>query len=155
MGRERSGLSYAVDLLSRRDHAEAELVRKLRRTVDDEEEIARIVARLRELGYLDDRRLAARIVEAALSGGRMAGARLRLELQRRGIPRAIADEALQAAAGDYDERDAVTALLSRKFPRFATDGGDPREKRRIVGWLQRRGFSLSAILEALREPAED
>ncbi|WP_236685608.1 regulatory protein RecX [Geobacter pickeringii] len=148
-------MSHAVDLLSRRDHAEAELARKLRRTVDDEEEIARIVARLRELGYLDDRRLAVRIVEAALAGGRMAGARLRLELQRRGIPRAIADEVLHAAAGDYDERGAVTALLSRKFPRFAAEGGDPREKRRIVGWLQRRGFSLSAILEALREPAED
>ncbi|WP_298432609.1 regulatory protein RecX [Geobacter sp.] len=154
MERERSGFSYALDLLSRRDHGEAELIRKLRRKVSDGEEIARIVARLRELGYLDDRRLAARIVESALAGGEMAGARLRQELHRRGIPRGIAEEALQAA-GDYDERKAVTSLLARKFPGFVPEGGDPREKRRIVSWFQRRGFSLVAILEALRVSQEE
>ena len=155
MDRERSGFLAALDILSRRDRSEAELLRALARRGIGEEEAAAALSRLRELNYLDDRRLAARIVETALTSGRMAGARLRQELHRRGIPRGIAEEAMAASTAEYDERSAVTALLARKFPGFTPDGVDPKEKRRIVGWFQRRGYSLAAILEALRVATEE
>jgi regulatory protein len=153
--RRRDPLSTALDILSRRDHSEAELVRKLRARGIDAGEIDRIVARLREFGYLDDRRLACRLAESALAQGKMVGARLRAELRRRGIPSALAEEALVQTATGCDERAMVGDLLARKFPGFDPAATDPRQKQRVVGWFQRRGFGLSAILEALRCPVDE
>ena len=155
MGEERSGFSRALDILSRRDRSEAELALKLRHKGVGEDEIQTVVARLRELGYLNDRRLAERIAESALADGRMAGPRLGRELLRRGIPRDLAAEAMARASEGYDSREAVRELLAAKFPSFDPSVADPREKRRVVGWFQRRGYPLSAILEALRVSADE
>src|SRR5919108_196085 len=123
----RGAMTYALDVLSRRDRSEAELARKLRRKGFGGEEIEAVGARLRELGYLDDRRLAGRLAEAAVAGGRMVGQRLRLELIRRGITRAMAEEALEAASAGHDEQGAVAELLARKFPGFDPGSADPKE----------------------------
>lgn len=155
MGEERSGFSRALDILSRRDHSEAELTLKLRRKGVGEEEITAVVARLRELGYLDDRRLAGRIAETALAEGRMAGPRLGRELVRRGIPRDLAAEVMARASEGYDYRKAVRKLLAARFPSFDPSAADAREKRRVACWFQRRGYPLSAILEALRVSADE
>ncbi len=155
MGEERSGFTRALDILSRRDHSEAELTLKLRRKGVGEEEIEAVVARLRELGYLNDRRLAERIAESALADGRMVGPRLSRELFRRGIPRDLAAEAMARASEGYDSREALRELLSGKFPSFDPSAADAREKRRVVSWFQRRGYPLSAILEALRVSADE
>ncbi len=155
MERERSAFACALDILSRRDHGEAELACKLRRKGYGEDEVEGVVGRLRELGYLDDRRLAGRLTETALGCGKMVGHRLRIELTRRGIPPGIVEEALAAASAGHDERSAVAELLGRKFPGFDPGSADMKEKRRIVGWFQRRGYSLAAIMEALRVSAEE
>ncbi|CAG0933834.1 regulatory protein RecX [Geobacter sp.] len=153
MGEERSGFTRALDILSRRDHSEAELTLKLRRRGIGQEEIESVVVRLRELGYLDDRRLAERIAESALADGKMVGPRLSRELVRRGIPREMAADAMARAADGHDLGEAIRAILAGKFPSFDPAAADAREKRRIVGWFQRRGYPLSAILEALRVSA--
>lgn len=155
MGEERSAFSRALDILSRRDHSEAELALKLRRKGVGEGEVEAVVARLRELGYLNDRRLAERIAESALAAGRMVGPRLSRELRRRGIPRDLAAEAMAQSSEGRDPREAVRELLSGKFPSFDPSAADAREKRRVVGWFQRRGYPLSAILEALRVSADE
>lgn len=150
MGEERSGFARALDILSRRDQSEGELALKLRRKGVGEEEIETVVARLRELGYLNDRRLAGRIAESAMADGRMVGPRLSRELLRRGIPRELAAEAMARAAEGHDPRGAVREILACKFSRFDPATADAKETRRVVGWFQRRGYPLSAILEALR-----
>jgi len=155
MGEERSGFTRALDILSRRDHSGAEMALKLRRKGVGEEEIEAVVARLRKLGYLDDRRLADRIAESALAGGKMVGPRLSRELARRGIPREVAAEAVERATDGHDLGEAVRAILAGKFPSFDPTAADAREKRRIVGWFQRRGYPLSTILEALRVSADE
>lgn len=155
MGEERSGFTRALDILSRRDHSEAELALKLRRKGIGDDEIEAAVGRLRELGYLNDRRLAGRIAESALADGKMMGPRLSRELRRRGIPRDLAADALARAADGHDPREAVRELLAGKFPSFDPAAADAREKRRVVGWFQRRGYPLSAILEALRVSADE
>ncbi|GLI38234.1 recombination regulator RecX [Geobacter hydrogenophilus] len=155
MGEERSGFNRALDILSRRDQSEAELALKLRRRGIGEDEIESVVNRLRELGYLNDRRLAERIAESALADGRMVGPRLSRELLRRGIPRDLAAEALTRATEGHDPRSAIREMLAGKFPSFDPAVADFREKRRVVGWFQRRGYPLSAILEALRVSADE
>jgi regulatory protein len=85
----------------------------------------------------------------------MVGPRLSQELHRRGIPRDLAAEAMARAAEGYRPREAVRDLLAGKFPAFDAAAADAKEKRRVVGWFQRRGYPLSAILEALRVSADE
>ena len=155
MAGDNRGLHAALDLLSRRDRSEAEVRRRLREKGIADTEIDAVFARLMELNYLDDRRLAERIVAAALSTGRGYGVRLALDLAKRGIHRDIADETLSRLAGEYDQQDLVRDLLTRKFPAFDPATADNREKARVMNYLLRRGFSRSAVYDAMKNQSAD
>ena len=145
-------MAVALEILSRRDRSEAELRRRLFAKEIPEEAIDAVVARLKELRYLDDRRLAEHLAAAAVSSGRGYGLRLALDLAKRGIPRDIADETLSGIAAGHDERDLVRDLLKRKYPAFDAAIADNREKARVMNFLLRRGFSRSAVFEAMKQP---
>lgn len=155
MGQEKKGLSIALDILSRRDRSESELRRRLLAKEIPDEEIDAVIARLKELRYLDDRRLAEHLATAAVSGGRGYGIRLALDLARRGISRDIVDETLAVITAEHDERDLVLDLLLRKFPAFDPATADNREKVRVMNYLLRRGFSCSAVFDVMKNPAAD
>ena len=143
MVEKKRGLSLALDMLSRRDRSETELRRRLLAREIPDAEIDAVIDRLKELNYLDDRRLAEHLVTAAVSSGRGYGLRLALDLAKRGIPRDIADETLSGIAAGHDERDLVRDLLNRKYPAFDAATADNREKARVMNFLLRRGFSRS------------
>jgi regulatory protein len=106
------------------------------------------VSHLRDAGYLDDRRFARQWAESAIRNGRGYGPRLRLELMRQRIPDEITAEVLAALALEYDETETLAILLARKFTGFNPSSATDREKRRVVQYMQRRGFSIAAIFEA-------
>jgi regulatory protein len=155
MAGDNRGIHAALDLLSRRDRSEAEVRRRLREKGITDTEIDAVLDRLRELNYLDDRRLADRIATAALCTGQGYGVRLALDLAKRGIPRDISDETLTRLAGEYDQQDLVRDLLTRKFPAFNPATADNRGKARVMNFLLRRGFSRSAVFEAMKNPSAD
>lgn len=107
-------LDAGLNLLSRRAHSRAEVRRKLGRRGYGEEEVESTVARLAELGYLDDRAFAEGHVRRRSSGlGRLA---LSAELAARGVDRAVADEALGGLDAD-GQLAAATRLAERLFGR--------------------------------------
>ena len=143
-------LARALRALTRRDHSTAELARKLRDGGTAPPQVEATIARLREAGYLDDRRFARQWADSAVRSGRGYGPRLRLELQRRGIADEIIAEVLTEVAAEYGEAEMLAALLARKFAGFAPATAPDREKRRVMGYLQRRGFSPAAIMDYFR-----
>lgn len=155
MNNGKRGLTIALELLSRRDRSEAELRRRLVARDIPGEETDAVIARLRELNYLDDRRLAERLATAAVAGGRGYGIRLALDLAKRGIPRDIADAVLAGVVAEHDERELVRELLVRKFPAYDSSTADNREKARIMNYLLRRGFSRSAVFDVLKNLSAD
>jgi regulatory protein len=143
-------LACALRILTRRDCSTAELARKLRDRGVADPLAGEVVEQLREAGYLDDRRFAREWAESAVRGGRGYGPRLRLELTRRGVPAEIVAGVLAAVAVDYDEGETLAALLAKKFAGFDPAAASDREKRRVMQYLQRRGFSTAAIFQAFR-----
>ena len=139
----------ALRVLALRDHSEAELRRKLKQKGYQAEESEQTLARLRELGYLDDARFARQFAASALRNGRGYGARLKLELARRGVAEALIREALSELSQEFGEAELLDRMLARRFAGFQAAGATDKEKRRVVGYLQRKGFSLSAILARL------
>jgi regulatory protein len=141
---------YAVRLLTGRDYTVARLRQKLAVRDVAEHDLDVVILRLQHEGWLDDHRFAARFAESAISSGRYYGARLRLEMRRRGFTADIVNEALAPLLAESDERSEVRAAAERRYPGFSYSAASDRDRRRLVGFLQRRGFSFSAIMNALR-----
>jgi len=143
-------LACAVRALARRDHSAAELERKLQDKGFAFGVVAAVIARLTRSGYVDDRRFAERWAESAVRNGRGYGPRLRLELMRRGVSREIIAEVLSGVAASHPEEDTLAALAARKFAGFDPLLAPDRAKKRVLAYLQRRGFSTVAILRFFR-----
>jgi len=140
---------YALRLLTGRDYTALKLGRKLRAREFSEEDAEAVVMRLTAEGWLDDRRFAERFAESALSTGRFFGPRLRLEMRRRGVSAELVAEVMGRMQGEHDEGDELRSVLERRFPGFVFADASDREKRRVIAFLQRRGFSGSSIRDAL------
>ncbi len=103
-------------------------------------------------GWVNDRRYAERFAETSLGGGRFYGARLRQEMRRRGISPELTADVLCAVMQEHDEHRDIQAVCERRFSAFSFDGASEKDKRRVIGYLQRRGFGFSAIMKALKNP---
>ena len=140
----------ALRVLSLRDHCEAELSRKLKEKGYLEPEISETLARLKELNYLDDARFARVFAESALRNGRGFGVRVKLDLARRGVAEAIIQQAMAELSEEYGESQVLSRTVERRFAGFDPETATDKEKRKAVAYLQRKGFSLRAILKELR-----
>lgn len=154
MDEERRALAYAVKILAGRDHSEAELRRKLALKGFPDLAADSVVGKLRSLGYVDDERFARAWAESAIRNGRGYGCRLRADLSRRGVAEDVIGHTLQKVGEEHDESAVLADLMARKFAGFDSVHGDDRQKRRVIGYFQRRGFSLAAILKLLRDAGE-
>jgi regulatory protein len=112
------------------------------------------VGRLESEGWLNDRRFAERFAESAVATGRFYGPRLRQEMRRRGVQPELVAELLERVREEHDETGEVRAVVERRFSGFSYATASDKEKRRIVAFLQRRGFSISSILHALRDTGQ-
>ncbi len=142
---------HALWLLGRQAYSAAELERRLLRRQLAKPEAERVVARLRELGLLDDARYAESYVDARK---RAKGTRaLRVELHRKGV----GEEEIEAAlseAGESDQLAVALDLLGRHSWRFADAAGEDldvarRARARAAAFLARRGFAPDVVAEAL------
>lgn len=138
----------ALRLLTRRDYGTQELRQRLLAKGFPADAVEQAIARGITLGYLDDVRHVERLTRSLLTTGRAAGPRLVLELRRRGLPEELIRATLEDSRGA--EEQALQTLISRRFPTFDFAGADDRERRRVILFLQRRGFPLDRILNELK-----
>ncbi|GFO68648.1 regulatory protein RecX [Geomonas limicola] len=147
-------MESALRVLTLRDHSEAELRRKLKEK-GFSEGVEETVVRLKELGYLDDARFARSYATSALRNGRGYGSRIKQELARRGVAEAIIRETLAELDQEFDEGELLRETIERRFASFDVKSAPDKEKRKVVGYLSRKGFSLRAIFAALNYQSID
>ena len=140
----------ALRLLTSRDYAVRSLEAKLGQRGFEQAAIAATLVRLTTEGYLNDRRYAERLVASAQESGRYVGYRLRQELVRRGISRDLADELLQQDE-PQDQLAVARQLVQQRYRSFDPAQADDRERRRIAGFLQRRGFRSETVIRLLSQ----
>ena len=132
----------ALELLTRKPQSRWELERKLKEWGASPEEGESICGRLEELGFLNDASYAVQVVEHYSAKG-FGVKKLRDELYRRGVPRALWEQALEHAE---DPADAIDAFLAKKL---TGREGDRKELQKVSAALARRGYSWSEIRDAL------
>ncbi len=133
-------------LLAIRPRAREELRRRLLRKGLPEREIEEQLDHLQELGYLDDAEFARAWVDMRRSGGTPRGATaLRAELRQKGVDAKLAREVTESgdegAAALAAAQTRAAALRALPFPEF---------RRRLYGYLQRRGFDYETARTAVR-----
>lgn len=144
----------ALRLLTRRDRSETELRQKLERFGFSHPAIEAAVKQCKDYNYLNDDRYAVERARSLMRTGRGVGRKIKLDLQRRGIEATIIDQALETAEKEFPTDHILREQLTRRFPSFNYFTADNREKRRVIGFFQRRGFSLEEIFIILKEDSE-
>lgn len=146
---DEAALAAALRILGGASQSADALQRKLRQRGFASRAVRAAVERCRELGYVDDAALARSLVGRHMRSGH-GRARVVADLRRRGVSSDAAAEALGAIDED-DETLAAAGIAQKLYDREAARGAvDDRARQRIAAALQRRGYSRSAILSALR-----
>ncbi|MFT4052621.1 MAG: regulatory protein RecX [Microbacterium sp.] len=146
-------------------HAEQALLKKLRtRSLSEREArvalrghalagdaVETLLAHMRDLGYLDDVRLAEQLVHAGITRKQQGRHALAQSLAQRGIPRDVVEAALAELPDDDADRALEYARTkARGMAGLDRDGA----LRRLAGQLARRGYG-SAALAAARQALDE
>ncbi|MDQ3985821.1 MAG: recombination regulator RecX [Actinomycetota bacterium] len=146
-GAEAAAFDRALDLLSVQDRTERGLRDRLATDGHSNDDIDDAVARLKELGLVDDLSFALEFVERRGRLKRLAPQGLIAELEAKGVTPEIARQAVEEAG--IDEEAAAIEVASDLMARVA--GLPPaRQVGRIQSALARRGYSEEACEAALR-----
>lgn len=133
----------ALYLLGTRDYACRELEKKLAAEAPPEVAAA-VVARLREVGLLDDENYARRAANSLSEYRGYSRRRVEQELLRRGVSRETAQEA--AAGVEREDFQQALALIEKRYYNRMNDRDD---RQKVIAALARRGFTYGAIRQAM------
>lgn len=147
------GRQYALRLLTIRDRTTAELVEKLRKKGFGEDIISSVTAEMRDLGYVDDKKYAMHFAELRATYDKFGPYRIRLELRKHGIPKDIAESAVERVFPEGREEANALELANQWIARRGADEGE-RTTRRLYGYLARRGFTPSVVRDTLSKVLE-
>jgi len=137
-------LDRAVRFLGYRPRSQREVTDHLRRHKVDDALIEAVLARLRDLHYVDDLAFAKFWVDNRVRF-RPKGARaLRYELRQKGV----ADELIAVALADLSEEDNAYRVIEKKVRQWRTQP-DKVFKQKVYAYLSRRGFRYEVIKNVL------
>ena len=140
----------AVRLLTRRPLSEDELCRRLEAQGYAAADVASACSRLRQAGYLDDRRLATDFIVTRAERLGHGPEKLLADLLRRGIRAEVARSAMHLA---IEQGDVVPRELLRARIRNRLGAGEPplppRAYARMYNALRRAGFDEESIVREL------
>jgi regulatory protein len=149
--------AYALKVLSGRAHSTGELREKLGRRAAVPGDVESILARLKDHGYLNDRRYAEGYAAARLANERLGGARVERDLRHHRVAPALAETTVREVYRDVDETALIEEWIRRKYRLAPRDGLFQEDKDVASAYrrLLRAGFRTGDILKALKRFARN
>ena len=149
--------SFALKVLSGRAHSVGELREKLRRRAERISDIDEIVERLKEIGYLDDRRFAESFATARLSNEGFGRGRVIQDLRQRRVAPALAERTVGTVYEEVDDQALIEEWIRRKYRTTPRESLFQEEKDMASAYrrLLRAGFRTGEIVRALKRFAKD
>jgi regulatory protein len=148
---------YALKSLGARAQSIGELREKLRRRAERLGDIDRVLARLKEVGYLDDRRYAESFASARLSNEKLGRMRVTRELRARRVAPALAERTVEKVYQGVEEQKLIEEWIRRKYRTAPREGlfEDRKDLAAAYRRLARAGFRTGEILTVLKRFAKD
>jgi regulatory protein len=148
---KRSTYERALDMLEARSRAVAELRRLLITKGEPAADVDAAIERLQASGLLDDANYARQLARSKALGAGQSRRRIAQELARRGVARDVSAEAIDAVFEDEAiDEDASIARVARKKLRLLANLDAATQRRRLYGFLARRGYDVDDIQRVLR-----
>ncbi len=146
---------YAVKCLGVRAYSTGDLRAKLRPRAAEQPDVEAAIARLKDIGYLDDQRFAENFAQARVDNDGFGRIRLLGDLRARRVPGNIAERAVEQALDGRSEAQLIDAWIERHARSLAAGERieDDRKLASAYRRLRRAGFTSGAILTALKARA--
>ena len=146
-GEKPLAMNRALSILGYRARAKGELRERLERAGYAGETVAVVVARLEELGYLDDEEFA-RSLAREEAHKKYGPRRILGDLRRAGVDEEVAREAVDEEFAERSEYQTALAIARRRYNK--EEEGSDTQARRVYGFLMRRGYSADVCAEVAR-----
>lgn len=142
----------ALNMLSARARARTELRRLLVRKGEPADLVDAALERLAEQGLLDDAQFARQFARSKALGTGISRRRLSQELGKRGVARDVGDEAIGDVYQEegLDDGASIERVARKKYRTLAALEPDT-QRRRLYGFLARRGFDAADIGRVVKE----
>jgi len=148
---------YALKSLAGRAHSTGELREKLRRRAEKAGDVDDVLARLKENGYLDDRRFAEGFAAARLSNEKFGRTRVLQDLRQRRVAPALAERTVKQVYQEVDEVGLIEDWIRKKYRMAPREGLFQEDKDLAAAYrrLLRAGFRSGDIVRALKRFAKE
>jgi regulatory protein len=149
--------SYALRILGGRAHSTGELRVKLQRRAEQPQDVDAILARLKEAGYIDDRRYAETYASARLSNDKLGRTRVIRDLRQHRVAPSLAEQTVRQIYQDVNEEALIEEWVRKKY-RLAPREGLFREDKDLASAYRRlvhAGFRSGEIVKVLKRFAKN
>jgi regulatory protein len=140
----------AYRLLTFRPRSRAELKQKLADKGFDEAIIEAVVVDLERLGYVNDRQFAEQWATSRVRLQGFGRRRIEQELRNKGVGRDTMAEALAGVFGPETDLETARGAAEKKLNTMNSLDREAR-RRRLSGFLERKGFSFEIIWKVVKE----
>jgi len=149
--------NFALKALGGRAHSAGELRRKLASRAAEPADVDTTLRRLKEHGYLDDRRFAESYAGARLENQGLGRTRVLRDLRERRVAPSVAERAVAKTYSGVDEIGLIENFVERKILRSRSGARlrDPKELAAAYRKLIRAGFTPGNALRVLKRVAHD
>ena len=144
--------NIAYRYLSYRPRSYAEVERKLRDQGFGDVTVRTVLSNLIRLGYIDDEKFADQWAQSRVRLRGLGRRRIEQELRDKGVDRETARRALEDVLTADLEIETAKKAVERKLTTMRTLDRETR-RRRLAGFLERKGFSFAVIRHILRKGA--
>ena len=153
-------LNYAIRALGGRAHSTGELREKLRRRAECAEDVDAVLAKLKEIGYLDDRRFAESYAASRLENEGLGKMRVLRDLRQRRVAPQLAEQVTEKTYQETDEAKLIEDFLKRKYRGKKLGEFLGQEKNLAASYRRLRYAGISAgasirVLKRFAKQAED
>ncbi len=148
-------MAFAAQALSARALSISELREKLKRRALEESDVDEVLARLKESGYLNDKRFADSYASWRRDDGGFGKTRVMRDLMARRVAPGVAKQAAEAAFEGADEVAMIEKFLARKY-RGKDLGALLQEEKNLASAyrkLRTSGFSTGNSVRVLKRYA--
>jgi len=140
--------NLAFRLLKYRDRSERELVNRLRKKKVSKEVIEKVIAELKSLSLLDDRKFAKSWIQERIRRG-YGLLKIKAELKEKGIDQDLLKDLLENLNKDEWVLPQIRELAQKRIKKY--NKIDLNVKRKVLSYLARRGFPYEKVIRVLKE----
>ena len=148
---------YALRVVGGRAQSTGELRAKLRLRAQRAADVDEVIGRMKDRGYLDDRRFAESFTAGRIENQGFGRSRVLRDLRARRVAPAVAEQVVRKAYEDVDEPRLIEDFLSRKYRKIPLKEflAEPKNLAAAYRRLRLAGFSSGNVIRALKRYANE